>query len=275
MNTQIMTGNHGKRPFLMIALTLLILASLFSGACVTTSVMDYAKTKASFSNVTEFTIRKVHSAQIHENSDICVLVELGHPSHEKSGLYTMTVPLLSLIDNPDAIESFGLREKRTPSVYDLPTYLYPIGKAKKVNEEMVLIKDSAISPVRIEELNLHREEAERVLKLVGNLDKDPSGEQRIYTVNLLSDAVEEASEEEPGRTIAKNATIEKTILLVYSPPQSSSPHPRTIAVAGAYEDDSTNIYYLLVPPAIAFDAFLITVAVASGLSQMIPAGIGR
>ena len=263
MKTQIMTGNHRSKTFLLIALTLLIMVSLCSGACVTASVMEYAKKKAAPSNVTEFTIGKVHSAQVHENNDITVVVELAHATHPKAGLYTITVPHPSQVENEDAIGSFGFRQNYIPSVSDLPTYLYPIGKAKKIIEKTEQMKDSPCSPVRIEELNLHRGETERVLKLVGDLDKDPSGEQKIYTVNIISDDVEKESEVEPGRPVEKNATIEETILLVYLPPQSSNPHPQTIAIAGAYVDESTNLYYFLVPPAIALDTLLIALAIAA------------
>lgn len=248
---------------MLFALTLLIVAPLCLGGCVTASVLEYAKNKASPSNVTEFTIGKVHLAQVHENGDISLAVEVDHPSHPKAGLYTITVPHPSKVENADAMASFGFREKYIPSVSDLPTYLYPMGKAKKVNEKTVQMRDSSFSPVRIEELNLHWAETERVLKLVGDLDKDPPGEQKIYTVNVLSDDVENASEDEPGRTVEKNATIEKTIILVYLPPRGPDTHSQTIAIAGAYEDESTKLYYLLVPPAIALDACLVALAIAA------------
>jgi hypothetical protein len=268
MKTQIVIGNHRSKNFLLITLSTLIVALLCSGACVTSSVIEYAKIKASPSNVTEFTIGKVHSAQVQENSDISVLVEFGHPTHPKSGLYTITVPHPTKVENVDAMGSFGFREKYTPSVTDLPTYLYPMGKAKKVKEETVQMKDSPSSPVRIEEMNLHRDETERVLKLVGDMNKDPSGEPKNYTVNLLSGAAEKASKDGSGETVEKTATIEKTILLVQLRAPSSSSDPQTIVIAGAYEDESTNLYYLLVPPAIALDARLIALAiVAQGASS--------
>lgn len=275
MNTQMTIANHRSKPFFIIALTLLILASAFSGGCVTASVMEYAKRRAAPSNVTEFTITKVHSAQVHEHSDISVVVELDHSTHPKSGLYTITVPDPSRAENAQAIESFGFREKYIASLSDLPIYLYPMGKAKKVEERTVQSKDPPSFPLTIEELNLHPDETERVRKLVEDLNKDPAGKQKIYVVNLLSDAVDKPREGEPDKTIERNVTIEKTILLVHVPLSSSDSHPQTIAIAGAYEDESTNLYYFLVPPAVVFDAFLITVAVASGMSQVIPERIGK
>jgi len=267
MKLQTIIGNHTTRPFMLIAFSLLIVVPLCSGACVTPRAMDYARAKASPLNATEFTIGKVHSAEVHENSDISVIVELNHPTHPKSGLYAIKVPHPFHVENADAIESFGFRVKYTPSISGLPGYLYPMGKAKKVPEKRVQMKDSRSSPIQIEELTLYRDETERVVKLVGDLSRDAAGEKRIYTVNLLSDAIGKAAEEEPGKNAEKNATIEKTILLVHLPPLGSNSHPQTIAITGAYEDESTNLYYLLVPPAVAVDAFLIALAIAGHVAQ--------
>ena len=254
---------------MLIPLALLIMASLFSGACVTASVMEYAKKKAAPSNVTEFTIGKVHSAQVHEKGDISLVVELGHATHPEAGLYAITVPHPSQVENADAIGAFGFREAYTPAVSDLPTYLYPMKKANKVKEETAQMKDHPSSSVRIEELNLHRHEMGRVLDLARDLSKDAPGEQKIYRVNLLADAVETGPEEEPRKT------VEKTILLVHLPPLNPNSHPQTIAIAGAYEDESTSLYYLLVPPALAFDSLLLAVAVVGTAGQVIPKGVGR
>lgn len=256
MKTQIATGKRPGRHFLVIALCLLILAPLCLGACATPRAMNYAKSKASPSNVVEFSIGKVHSAQIYENSDISVLVQLDNLNHPKSGLYRMTVPFPCLAGKTDAIGSFGFREKYTPYVSGLPSYLYPMVKANKVNEEVVTMKDSPASPVPIEELDVHRDQTERVLELLGDLSRDPSGAQKVYVVNLLSDDAGKQYEKELGNT------VDKDILLVCLPPLSSGSPLQPIAIAGAYEDESTNLYYLLVPPAIAVDAFLTALAVA-------------
>lgn len=274
MKPQTMTGNHRSKPFLLITLSLLIVVPLCSGACVTASVMDYAKIKASPSNVTEFTIRKVHSASLHQTGDISILAELDNPNHPKSGLYTMTVPHPPLTDNAEAIGSFGFRAEYTPSVSGLTSYLYPMGRAKKFNGD-ILPNDTSNSTILIEALNLHRNEAERLLESLGDLNRDRPGEEKVYVVNLLSDAAGKQLREDPGRAVDENSTVEKSVLLVYWPPLGSNSVPQPIAIAGAYEDESTNLYYLLVPPAAAFDALLIAATVASGMSQVIPAGLSK
>lgn len=76
MKIQTKKGKHTSRSFLLVALSLLIVVPLCSGACVTASVMDFAKNKASPLNVTEFTIGKVHSASLLENGDLSILAEL-------------------------------------------------------------------------------------------------------------------------------------------------------------------------------------------------------
>jgi hypothetical protein len=262
MKPQTMTGKHPSRAFLLIALSLVIMAPMCTGACVTSKAMDYAKSKASPSNVAEFTIGKVHSAKVHENRDISILLELDHPNHPKSGLYTLTVPLPCLVGKADSIGSCGFREKYIASVSGLPSYLYPMGKAKKFSGDIVQMKDSSSSSMRIQALNLLPDEAERLLDLLRDVNGDSSGEEKIYVVNLLSDAAAKALQEDPGRTVEEKAMIDKTTLLVYWPLMSSSSLLQPIAIAGAFEDESTNLYYLLVPPAVACDSFLIALYVA-------------
>jgi hypothetical protein len=262
MKPQTMTGNHRSRPFLLIALSLLIVVPLCSGACVTSSVMDYAKIKASPSNVTEFTIGKVYSASVLENGDLSILAELDNPNHPKSGLYTMTVPLPCLVENTDGIESYGFRAKYTPSASGLPSYLYPMGKAKKISGDRVQKKDSPNSSIHIEELSLHPDEADRLPELLGDLNRDPSAAEKIYVINLLPEASGKTLQEDPSKGVPENPIVEKSILLVYWPPLTAGRLPKPITIAGAYEDESTNLYYLLVPPAIAFDSFLIALAIA-------------
>jgi hypothetical protein len=262
MKLQTIKRSYTSKPFLLITLSLLIVAPLCSGACVTPRAMDYAKSKASPSNVAHFTIGKVYSAMINENSDISILVELDHPNHPKSGLYTMTVPLPCLAGKADAIGSFGFREAYTLSVSGLPSYSYPMAKARKSSGDIVS-KDFSNSSIPIEELNLHQDEAERVFELLGDLNRDPPGGEKVYVINLLSDEATKALQEDSGKTVEERATIDKTTLLVYWPLMSSSSLPQPIAIAGAYEDESSNLYYLLVPPAIAVDSFLIALAVAA------------
>ena len=199
MKTQIMTGNHRSKTFLLIALTLLIMVPLFSGACVTASVMEYAKKRAAPSNVTAFTISKVHSASVLKNGDLSILVELGSPNHPKSGPYAMTIPIHSHMEDDATIESFGFRSEYSPSFSGLTTYLFPIGKAKKFSGDMVQKNDSSNSAILIEELNLHPDEAARLPEILGDLNRDPSGEQKVYVVNLLSGADEKTPQEETDR----------------------------------------------------------------------------
>jgi hypothetical protein len=48
--------------------------------------------------------------------------------------------------------------------------------------------------------------------------------------------------------------------LAYYPPQATQKGIKPLIIAGGYEDTKTNLYYLLVPPAFAFDASLIAAA---------------
>jgi hypothetical protein len=268
MKTQDMTENHRSRAFLLFALTLLIVAPLCLGGCVTASVMEYAKDKASPSNVTAFAIAKVHSASVLENGDLSILAELDSPNHPKSGLYTMTIPIHPHMEDDAAMESFGFRTEYSPSFSGLTTYLFPLGKAKKFSGNMDQKNVRPNSSVLIEELNLHPDEAERLPELLGRLNRDPSGEQKVYVVNLLSGAAEKTGQEEADRATEERSTVEMGILLVNWLPPTSDGIPRPIGITGAYEDESTHLYYLLVPPAIAFDAFLIALAVvAQGASN--------
>jgi hypothetical protein len=245
---------------------LLIVVPLCSAGCVTPRAVHYAEFKASPSNATEFTIGKVHSASVLKNGDLSILAELNNPNDPKSGLYMMTMPLPSLLENDDAIGSFGFRTEGSHSGSGLKSYLYPMGKAKKVSGDTIQMEGSSNSPILIEKLNLHPGEAERLPQLLEDLNSDPPGEEKVYVVNYLSDGAAERPEEERGEITRETATIEKSILLVRLPSESSNSCPQTIAIAGAYEDESTNLYYLLVAPAIAVDSFLIALAVAVEVS---------
>jgi hypothetical protein len=173
----------------------------------------------------------------------------------------MTIPVPSLVENADAIGSFGFRAEYTPSVSSLTSYLYPMGKAKKVSGDPVQMEGSFNSSILIEELRLHPDETERFPQLLGDPNRDPPREGKVYLVNLLSDGAGKTLEEEPGKVTEETATIEKSILVVRLPSLDSHSDSRSIAIAGDYEDESTNLYYLLVPPAIALDSILIALAI--------------
>ena len=123
------------------------------------------------------------------------------------------------------------------------------------------MKDFPSSSISIEELNLQNDEAGRLLDIIEGLNGDCSGEEKVYMVNFLPDATSKVVGEDPDKVIEDNSYAEKNILLVYWPPLTSDPVPKTIAIAGAYEDESTRLYYFLVPPAVVADSLLIALCV--------------
>jgi len=80
-------------------------------------------------------------------------------------------------------------------------------------------------------------------------------------INLLSEAAGKTLQEDPGNSDEETSAVEKSILLVYWPPLTSDRLPKPIGIAGAYEDESTNLYYLLVPPAIALDCMVLALQI--------------
>ena len=63
------------------------------------------------------------------------------------------------------------------------------------------------------------------------------------------------------KTNDSRATGYPEVLLIYRPPGAGQEITDPIAIAGGYEskDESTNLYYMLVPPAVIIDAVVIMI----------------
>jgi hypothetical protein len=107
--------------------------------------------------------------------------------------------------------------------------------------------------------------------LLIDFNKNQPVEERIFEVSFVFD----------GKNTEKDADVNhdevpdngnegsKEISLIYSPAQIDRQGIQPIIVSGVYEDNSTDIYYLFVPLAVAGDVVLELSVIAARLSLCI------
>ena len=249
---------------LHILLTLFFIFIL-SGCSV--RALEFAKRKASPS-VThkDWNLKKVRSAVEQENGDISVCVEL-YESHNrnKSECYAITMPNTSLLNETKDLATLGFigeNEVGHPPDPYITDYLYPLEKAKKGCQKLEPKKLPADSILPIVKLSLPENDRDQLYTVLNEIKVYGSPKEELFEVKLLK-GEEDSSIEINESEAAKYSDV----LLVYWPSGMDQEFVQPIGIGGGYEseDESTKLYYMLVPPAIAVDLFLVLMLVtASG-----------
>ena len=226
--------------------------------CATPKALDLAKRKAS---PTYLNLTSIRSAVEQENGDISLCVELGDSNKTESGSYTFSIPHSSLSEGTAAIEALGFRRSLSSPV---TCYWYPIEKATR---GCVVGNPERGSPevfLPIERLTVSVEDKYLLCDILTNLKKGPDGANKVYEVTFSEEAREEelhSYDPAAAKEVSEQAKGNKEVVLVYYPSQAPGDGIKPLIIAGGYKETETNLYYLLVPAAVAWDAALIAAAV--------------
>ncbi|MBT8370602.1 MAG: hypothetical protein KJO34_06545, partial [Deltaproteobacteria bacterium] len=139
-------------------------------------------------------------------------------------------------------------------------YLYPLVKAKKGCQKLVAKKLPADSILPIVKLMLSENDRGQLYSMLNELKVYGSPREELFEVKFLKG--------EEDRSIEMNengAAKHSDILLIYWPSGMDQEIVQPIGIGGGYEseDESTKLYYLLVPPAVMIDIIIITLALAA------------
>ncbi|MEJ2729370.1 MAG: hypothetical protein P8185_12825 [Deltaproteobacteria bacterium] len=239
-----------------LALSLLAGALVIGVSGCTTKVLQIAEEKASPENSQYWKIDRVVSAFKAENGNISVCVELNDPDEKEiAQLNTLTLPLSILTGDASVMEKLGLRPEACP-FNDANCYWYPVEKLKTGCETVAAETLSAGSIIPIEKLGVTDKDRNRDYRLPNNINKNQQTTERIYEISFNIDKENTEKEMDSDQASEGRETGSKKISIMYWPAHIDSQGRRPIIIAGAYEDNSTNLYYLLVPPAIVGDVVI-------------------
>ncbi len=256
--------------FKLIYISLFLVFTFIVSGCITPHALDLAERKSSPSiTYTDWNISEVKSAFEHANGDISVCVELHEPHKtNQSESYAITLPGAALLEKTTDLAALGFMGKKSaenPDTQspdpDINAYFYPLAKAKKGCHGWESKKPVADSVRPIVKLTLPEKDRDQLYALLNELKEQASPEEKLYEVTFLK------TQEDSGVGINENeVTTHPDVLLIYWPPEIDQELAEPLGIAGGYEseDESTNLYYLLVPPAAVLDAIgLMILAAAS------------
>lgn len=236
-------------------LIFLAMTSLFYLNGCTDKALQIAKDKASPENTEHWKIKSVVSAVKHENGDISVCVELNDPGETgEPELNTISFSLSSLSGDTDAIERLRLRPKEC--FFDnAPCYWYPIAKTKRGCESVDLGISSSTSVLPIENISVNKKNRHQLYNLIINFNKNQPIKERIFEVSFVFDEEDTEKDADADNDEERDNSTEgsKDISLIYWPAQIDQQGIQSIIISGVYEDNSTSLYYLMVPLSFAGD----------------------
>jgi hypothetical protein len=241
--------------FILIILAMTSL--LYLNGC-TEKALQLAKDKASPENVEFWEIKSIVSAVKHENDDISICVglnESGEPGESK--LYTISLSPPSLSGDIDAIEKLKLRPEEC--LFDnTPCYWYPIAKTKRGCESVDLTISSSIFVLPIENISVNKKNRHQLYNLLIDFNKAQPVKERIFEVSFVYDGETAVKDADADNDEVTNNSTEgsKDISLIYWSDQIDKNGIKPIIISGVYEDNSTNLYYLMVPLAVSGDLAL-------------------
>jgi hypothetical protein len=222
--------------FEFFMLIFLLLASLLylNGCTLTPKALQLANEKAA-PQYEYWNIKRIESAVKQENGDVALCVELNKTGEiEESKLSTITIPLAILNGAANQHERHGFYPGECP----IPCYWYPIEKVENGCDKITPENLSTKSILPTEKLTIHSQD--QFYDLLNSFKENPKIQDKIFELSHASTGI---------------STI---YLFVQTDQQQTLPN----GIAGVYEDKSTNLYYLTVPPAMVGDAIIVVVAMA-------------
>ena len=236
----------------LVLFILAITSLLYLYGC-TEKALQLAREKASPQNIEYRKIKGIISAVRQENDDIAVCIELNDFVEKKeSKLITIVLPSDILSGDYSTFnKSKFLLEKC--QIGSITCFWYPIKKAKSGCETSGSESLLSTSVIPVEEFEIHIKDRNQLYDLLTQVDENRPVAEKIYAVSFMSD-----TEGRKKKPVSDEAVHAKEIqsgdtVLIYRPARKGRYGLPPISILGAYEDNSTSMYYLLVPVALAAD----------------------
>jgi hypothetical protein len=208
--------------------------SYLNGCTLTPKAIELANEKAA-PQYEYWNIKRLESAVKQANGDVSLCVELNNADEIKvSKSSTITIPRPILNGEANQHERYGFAPGECP----LPCYWYPIEKVEKGCDKITPENFSPKSSLPIVKSTVHSQD--EFYDLINTFNENQKVPDKIFEIrNAFSDT----------------STI---YWFVQIDPQRTVPN----SIAGVYEDQSTNLYYLTVPPAFVGDVIIVVVGTA-------------
>ena len=219
--------------FEFLILIFLAMASLIylNGCTLTPKAIELANEKAA-PQYEYWNIKRLVSAVKQENGDVSLCVELNNAGEiEEPKSNTITIPLAILNGETNQHERHGF----SPGECPIPCYWYPIEKVESGCDKIIPENLSTISILPIEKLTIHSQD--QFYDLLNSYNENPEIQDKIFELSYAS----------------------TDISIIYLFGQTDQQRTLPNGIAGVYEDKSTNLYYLTVPPAMVGDAIIVVV----------------
>jgi len=264
-------ANHVLRT----AATALFLAWLvgLSGCVVTNKVLDLRKERETRTKeaINFWSLAAVRSAHVMPGGEVFACAEFRDSPADEPQAYTINLSQTSQIgktyaDFMPAAYSRSERPRAAEEPADPAWYLYPLPEAQKGCGDTAGKSPFPATALKIETVQIHREDQSRLPAILMSPGSDPVNEDRVIEVSFSSETQGAAADPESKKWFVAGPSGAKDVLLVYLPPDRSTERSRVLGVAGAFEPGSewVNPYSLLVVPAIAADTAIITTIIMLG-----------
>ena len=225
-----------RSAFKLLSPILLLLASLLflNGCTLTPKALQLANEKAA-PNYEYWNFKRIESAVTQENGDVAVCAELkSAEAIAEPKLSTIIIPLAILNGDASQHKRHGFVPGECPS----PCYWYPIKRVEngcdKTSSEIL----STQSSLPIEKLAIYSQD--QIYEFIDSYNENRQIPEKIFEVDYVSRDTSE----------------------IYWFAQIDGQQTLPISIAGVYDDKSTKLYYLTVPPAIIGDAVIVVVGTA-------------
>jgi hypothetical protein len=236
--------------FILIILAMTSL--LYLNGC-TDKVLQIAEDKASPENTEFWEIKSIVSAVKHENDDISVCVGLNESGEAGEPiLYTISLSLPILSGDIDAIERLRLRPEEC-LLDNTPCYWYPKEKTKRGCESIDLTIASSIFVLPIENISMNKKNRHQLYHLMIDFNKTQPVKERIFEVSFVFDGEDTEKDADKDEVPDNGTEGSKAISLIYWPAQIDKRSIQPMIISGVYEDNRTDLYYLMVPLAVVGD----------------------
>lgn len=259
-------------PLLMIALLLAGLASL-SGCMVTNKVLDLRQQREMRTKeATNFwSLSAVRSAHVIAGSEVFACVEFRDSPSDVPQAFTVTLSQISQIgrtyaDFMPAGHSRTESPRGTEAQADMTWYLYPLLEAHKGCANGVGESPFPATGLKIETVQMHREDQSRLPGILLSPDGGAANEDRVIEVSFAPENHETKTDPKLKQESLTRPADTGDVLLVYLPAAGIGEQARAIGLAGAFEPGSewVNPYSLLVVPAVATDTAIVTMVILGG-----------
>jgi len=226
--------NSGSFEFFILIFFLLASLIHFNGCTLTPKAIQLANEKAT-PRYEYWNIKKIKSAARRENGDVALCVELNKAGDiEAPKLSTITIPLAILSGEADQHERYGFYPGECP----IRCYWYPIEKVENGCDKIIPENLPTKTVLPIEKLTIHTQD--QLYDLLNSHNRNQEILDRMFEVSY------------PATDIS----------IIYWFVQIDQQQVVPYGISGVYEDKSTKLYYLTVPPAVVGDVIINVVQVA-------------